>query len=45
MALVLPVASTCSICFQVSTWLWLWMMSRWPLGSLGNLSSLPEDRG
>ena len=41
MALVLPVARSVSICFHVSTWLWLWMMSRSPLGSLGKRSSLP----
>ncbi len=44
MALVLPVASSFSMAFHVSTWLWLWMMSRSPLGSLGNLSSLPVVR-
>jgi hypothetical protein len=41
MALVLPVATSFSICFHVSTWLWDRMMSRSPFGSLGNLSSLP----
>ncbi len=41
MALALPVATSFSICFHVSMWLHEWMMSRWPLFSLGNLSSLP----
>jgi hypothetical protein len=40
-ALVLPVATSFSICFHVSTWLCEWMMSRSPLGSLGKRSSLP----
>lgn len=40
-AFVLPVSKTASICFQVSRWLWLRIMSREPSGFLGNLSSLP----
>lgn len=41
MAFVLPVFSSASICFQVSTWLYPWMMSRLPSGLVGNRSWLP----
>lgn len=44
MPLTLPVSRSFSISFHVSTWLWLWMISRSPLGSLGNLSSFPASR-
>ncbi len=41
MLLVFPVSTSFSINFHVSTWLCVWMMSRLPLGSVGNLSWLP----
>lgn len=40
--LVLPVATSFSICFHVSTWLYGWIMSRDPSGFVGNLSWLPS---
>jgi len=42
MLFTLPVSSSFSICFHVSTWLYVRMISRSPSGSLGKRSSFPE---